>query len=149
MKETIRIARLKDRVVYISSEEIRYATISDMRKVGYSWDDCGCKKIADDTNDDESLWSVYGAEKELTFDEMMAFETNLEAISYWDGNNWQTRIFEEGQIGYEEVIEINKLPAPNPPYYYEYEIIRDGEKEIVYKSNMSGSLTPYYIGNKE
>jgi hypothetical protein len=132
---------------YVEDKDVEVATIKDMRKADFSWEDCGCKKIDREVDDKESMWEVYQYTNPMSYEDMLECETDLSCISYWDGNNWQTDIWESGDMLSFDEYEIKELfdKRPSPAYYFVYGIKIEGEEIETTQSNCSGSISPYYF----
>ena len=127
---------------FVEESEIRSATFGDYLEAGYSYDDMGLNIVGENEDGKDLFEGGYNFEGRLTWEEIEDLEVDGYCISYWDGNNWQIDIFENY---YTEEVEIENLDPPSPEYYFNYKLIlEDGEKVICTKSNMSGSLSPYY-----
>ncbi len=68
-------------------------------------------------------------------------------FDYWDGNNWKSELIDNSWklVDYEK-IEDN---TPDPAFYFKVKIKTDKEEIELVTSNTSGSITPYWIEDKE
>jgi len=127
-------------VMYIRVSDTRTATIQDALDNDWSLDDIYGSSV-------DSEWlDEYG--ELINKEELESDLGDCIAVSYWDGSNNRTEILNP------DTISINKIDAevkhdtesdPSPLCYYCYNLdLENGKTIAVTKSNMSGSLSPYF-----
>ena len=138
------VVTFNDTRYFVDVKEIETATIGDMMDADWDNDWCGIWKEGED-EDGETLYKGYDFDGLKTLEEVKEVETDWSVLSYWNGNNWETDLFEDYDI--EDVIILHREDREgSPKYSFSYDIImKDGEIVECQISNESGSLSPCYV----
>jgi len=135
-------------VKYLDPEELKTSTLQDWKDAGYGYGDIGVnesgeygeEKFTADWFDGEKDW------EEIANEEI----DDHYCVRYWDGNNWKIEIIPTELVAFDNFL-IKDMEDPNPTYYFRYFLTRisTGEQVVCTKSNMSGSISPYYEKDDE
>ena len=128
-----------DTVKYVNENDVKFATIGDCLDAGWSDDSLSIYRDEDGNMFDCQTKEVIDEDSRLY---------NYLCVSYWDGDNWQYDIYEDCELTYIENVDVinNYDKDMNPCYVYNYKLFFvDGDIKDATSSNMSGSLSPYYI----
>lgn len=124
---------------YVSEDDVKPATIGDFLAAGWDNDSLSIYRDEDGNFFDRQIKKPMNEDSEID---------NFVCVSYWDGNNWQYDVYEEYELTYiENVSVINNYDKDmSPCYEHHYKLFFvDGDVEDATSSNMSGSLSPYYV----
>lgn len=129
---------------YIKESDTKVATVGDMIKAGYKYDQCGIVCI----DQEKDLYKVFATGKKGTSEEIKMMKTNYKAVIYNNGKFQTTDIIKKAKKikKYELVQSLERTPSP--AYFFVF-ILFIGSKVIeVIKNNVSGKISPYFFISK-